>query len=161
MSIVDASIPLLIGKPDLKRLGFIINFEDETVFTTKTFEMFPLETTVKGHLALPIKDEENLDEDIFLMAECDEPEKIKKITKIHQVLAHPPAEILKHFFRNSSENEKEVLKLVDEVTEKCNVCKKLKKTPSRPKVGLPVSCDFNECVALDLKELRGNKEYIL
>ena len=161
VSVVEASIPLLIGKPDLKKFGFIINFEDETVFTTRTFEMFPLETTVKGHLAIPIKDEESLDEDIFLLAECDKAEKIKKITKIHQVLAHTPPEILKEFFKNSSDNEKEVLQLVDEIIAKCNVCKRFKRTPSRPKVGLPVSCDFNECVALDLKERKGNKEYIL
>ena len=64
--VVDASIPLLIGKPDLKRLGFIINFEDETVFTTRTFETFPLETTLKGHLALPIKNDEMLEDEVFL-----------------------------------------------------------------------------------------------
>ena len=161
VSVVDASIPLLIGKPDLKKLGLIINFENETVFTTRTFETFPLETTVKGHLALPLKEEETLDNDVFLMDECDKVEKEKKITKIHKVLAHPLPEILKQFFRNSSDNDKEVLDLVDEVHEKCNICRKFKKSPARPKVGLPVSSDFNECVALDLKERKANKEYIL
>ena len=161
VSVVDASIPLLIGKPDLKKLGFIINFENETVFTTRTFETFPLETTVKGHLALPIKEEETLDNDVFLMDECDKMEKEKKITKIHKVLAHPLPDILKQFFKNSSDNDKEVLNLVDKVHDKCNVCRRFKKSPARPKVGLPVSSDFNECVALDLKERKSNKEYIL
>ena len=161
VSVVDASIPLLIGKPDLKKLGFIINFEDETVFTTKTFETFPLETTAKGHLALPIKEDEALEDEIFLLAECDRAEKEKKIRKIHQVLAHPLPEILKKFFRNSSDNDKEILSLIDKVHDKCNVCKRFRKSPSRPKVGLPVSSDFNECVAIDLKIRKNNKEYIL
>ena len=161
VSVVEASIPLLLGKPDLKKFGFIINFEDETVFTTKTFETFPLETTFKGHLALPIKEAETLDDDVFLLSECDKAEKVKKITKIHKVLAHPLPDILKQFFMNSSDNDKEVLKLIDEVHEKCNVCRKFRKTPSRPKVGLPVSSDFNDVVALDLKERKSNKEYIL
>ena len=161
VSVVEASIPLLLGKPDLKKFGFVINFEDETVFTTKTFETFPLETTFKGHLALPIKEAETLDDDVFLLSECDKAEKVKKITKIHKVLAHPLPDILKQFFMNSSDNDKEVLKLIDEVHEKCNVCRKFRKTPSRPKVGLPVSSDFNDVVALDLKERKSNKEYIL
>ena len=143
VSIVKASIPLLIGKPDLKRLGFIINFEDETVFITKTFETFALETTLKGHLALPIKEEETLDDEIFLMEECNEEEREKKITKIHKVLAHPKPEILKHFFKNSSENNSEVFRTVDRVHDKCNVCRTFQRSPSRPKVGLPVSNDFN------------------
>ena len=116
---------------------------------------------MKGHLALPIKDDEHLDDDVFLLAECDETEKMKKITKIHRVLAHPSPEILKVFFKNSSDNDDRVLQLIDKVHEKCNVCKKFKKTPSRPKVGLPVSMDFNECVAMDLKQRKGNKDYIL
>ena len=75
ISLVDASIPLLVGKADLKRLGFVVNFEEETVFVTKTFETFALETTLKGHLALPIKEEESLNDEIFLMTESDQEEK--------------------------------------------------------------------------------------
>ena len=41
------------------------------------------------------------------------------------------------------------------------MCRRFRRTPSRPKVGLPVSNDFNECVALDLKERNNNKEFIL
>ena len=119
-----------------------------------------METTVKGHLALPIKEEETLDNDVFLMDECDKMEKEKKITKIHKVLAHPLPDILKQFFKNCSDKNKEVLNLVDKVHDKCNVCRRFKKSPARPKVGLPVSSDFNECVALDLKERKSNKEYI-
>ena len=104
VSLVDASIPLLLGKPDLKQFGFIINFEEETVFTTRTHEIFPLETTVNGHLALPITNENILEDDIFLMNDCDRKEKEKKVTKIHKVLAHPHPNILKQFFKNSSEN---------------------------------------------------------
>ena len=70
VSIVKAKIPLLLGKPDLKRLGFTINFEEETVFVSKTFETFALETILKGHLALHLKEEECLDNEIFLMEDC-------------------------------------------------------------------------------------------
>ena len=95
------------------------------------------------------------------MDDDDQNEKEKKVTKIHKVLAHPLPKILKHFFKNSSENSKDVMKAVDSVAEKCQVCKRFKKTPSIPKVGLPVSSDFNDCVSVDLKVRKGNKGYIL
>ena len=161
VSVVEASIPLLLGKPDLKRFGFIIDFETETVFISKTFETFGLETTLTGHLALPIKEKEHEDDSVFLIKECDPIEKQKKIVKIHKILAHPKAEVLKLFFKNSSDNDDETLKIVEEVSDNCEVCKRFKKSPNRPKVGLPTSSDFNEVVALDLKERNNNKEYIL
>ena len=121
--------------------------------------MFPLDTTVKGHLALSLVEEDALEEEIFLMADCNKEEKERKITRIHKVLGHPLPQTLKEFFRNSSENEPEVLNLVDEVHGKCEVCRRFKKSPGRPKVALPMSDDFNQCVALDLKER--NKKFIL
>ena len=47
-----------------------------------------------------------------------------------------------------------------EFLDKCKVCKKYRRTPSRPKVGLPKARDMNDVVSLDLKILKksGNKE---
>ena len=42
ISVVNAAIPLLIGKPDLKRFGFVIDFEEETVFTSSLAPNLPL-----------------------------------------------------------------------------------------------------------------------
>ena len=39
VSVVEASIPLLLGKPDLKRFGFIIDFETETVLYPKLLKL--------------------------------------------------------------------------------------------------------------------------
>ena len=152
VSIVEASIPLLLGKPDLKRFGFIMDFETDTIFISKTFETFGLETTVTGHLALPIKEEEHVDDSVFLIKDCDPIEKKKKIVKIQNILAHPKVEVLNLFFKNSSEIDDEILKIIEEVSDQCEVCRKFKKSPNRLKVGLPTSNDSNEVVALDLKE---------
>ena len=159
VSVVDANIPLLLGRPDLKKLGLVINFENDSVFTTKTLETFSLEKTSKGHLALPIF-EVSADE-AFILEEATEEEKLKKVTKIHEVMCHPKAEILKNFFKDSSDNDQETLDMIDEVSEKCEICRKFAKSPSRPKVGFPVSRDFNQCVALDLKDNKRTKSYIL
>merc|ERR1711954_434992 len=38
VSVVDADIPLLIGAPDMKRLGLTVNFERDNVYVSKTGE---------------------------------------------------------------------------------------------------------------------------
>ena len=40
VSVVDANIPLLLGRPDLKKLCLIINFENDTVFTSTLGNIF-------------------------------------------------------------------------------------------------------------------------
>ena len=54
------------------------------------------------------------------------------------------------------------MSLIDDVTEKCEICPKWKKTPSRPIVSLPMATEFNETVAMDLKIWNKEKHiYIL
>jgi transposase InsO family protein len=51
-------------------------------------------------------------------------------------------------------------KLVLDMLGKCEICKRYKKTPPRPKVGLPKARDVNDVVSLDLKIFKkdGKKE---
>ena len=53
-------------------------------------------------------------------------------------------------------------RLILDLIDKCKVCSKMKKSPPRPKVGLPVAYDFNQVVAMDLSIVNKDKgEYIL
>ena len=52
-------------------------------------------------------------------------------------MAHPKVEVLNLFFKNSSEIDDEILKIIEEVSDQCEVCRKFKKSPNRLKVGLP------------------------
>ena len=53
-------------------------------------------------------------------------------------------------------------KAVFDVIDNCETCSAFRKSPPRPKVGLPPASDFNEIVGLDLKVLDKSKgEYIL
>ena len=53
VSVVDANIPLLLGRPDLKKLGLVINFENDSVFTTKSLETFSLAKPVRDIFLFP------------------------------------------------------------------------------------------------------------
>ena len=52
--------------------------------------------------------------------------------------------------------------IVKDVSNNCKVCLTHKRAPSDPKVGLPLACDFNQCVTLDLRgPINDQKHYIL
>ena len=99
--------------------------------------------------------------EILQMQDCDEKEKKEKIKKVHHIFGHPKENTLKTLYRNSSEHDDQTMRIMEEVSKECKVCILHKRTPSRPKVGLPLSKTFNQCVTLDLAERKKNKTYIL
>ena len=51
-------------------------------------------------------------------------ETLKAVTKIHKVLNHKQKEQMLFAFRNAGKLDGDTRKLIDEVIEKCEVCKK-------------------------------------
>ena len=62
-------------------------------------------------------------------------------------------------FRNAGKLDEETKKKINEIVEKCEVCKKNSKSKSKPTVAIQKATDFNSIVAIDLK-IAGDK-YIL
>ena len=87
-------------------------------------------------------------------------EEEKEVLKLHKYFAHRNARKLWDNLLQPSGRLKGKKRLVAELLDKCEVCRKYKRTPSRPKVGLPKTKDINEVVSIDLKILKksGNKE---
>ena len=146
ISVVDADIPLLIGAPDMKRLGLTVNFEKDKVHISKTGEVLDISTNENNHLTIPLKTVP-LSKDthsIMSVMDCDEKEKRKKIKRVHQVLGHPKENTLKTLFKDSSQNDGETMKIVEEISRECPICLHHQRTPSRPKVALPLAQTFNQ-----------------
>ena len=91
---------------------------------------------------------------ILLSENCDdgltEIEK-KEILKLHRYFAHRSGQKLWENLLQPAGRFKGKKRLVLEFLGTCTVCRKFKKTPPRPKVGLPKSKDVNEVVSMDLK----------
>ena len=67
--------------------------------------------------------------------------------------------MIKTAFKNNEEFtriEKERLKTLEEEIGKCEICKKYKRNPSIPVVGLPLAKNFNEVLTVDLGQLEGS-----
>ena len=83
----------------------------------------------------------------------------KVIKKIHKILNHKSKEQMQYAFRNAGKLDEETKKKINEIVDKCEVCKKNSKSKSKPTVAIPKATDFNSTVAIDLK-IVGDK-YIL
>ena len=94
---------------------------------------------------------------VAMMLEEDEE---KQIMKVHRYFAHRSARRVWEMFAKAGKlrnKKKAVLELLGD----CRVCNATKKTPPRPRVGMPAANNFNEIVGLDLKVLNKSGEYIL
>ena len=84
-----------------------------------------------------------------------------QLIKAHKYFGHRSGRRIWELFAKSGRLKGKKQVALD-IIDKCKVCAQFKKSPPRPKVGLPVSNDFNEVVGLDLKVLDKEKgHYIL
>ena len=80
--VVNYDIPLLLSKPDMKRMGFKINLENDTLEVNGQF--IDLDTTSSGHYFIPLKECEVKIETVQLVAEQKTyKEKKTMINKLH------------------------------------------------------------------------------
>ena len=98
--------------------------------------------------------------EVLMMEELSHEEKAKKIKRVHHIMCHPPELVLKKFFKESVDDDEEIQNIIEYVSRNCTACLKHKKIPQRPKAGLPLSTDFNEVVALDMRINSRNKSHI-
>ena len=125
-------------------------------------EELALNETTSGHLIVSLGMTANDSELTFAKTVllnssfgCDDAvENKKKVLKLHRQFAHPPANRLKKLLMDSGVKNKPILNIIEEVTNACDTCQKLHKAPNRPAVGFPLASEFNETVALDLKQLK-------
>ena len=103
-----------------------------------------------------------LSEETMTLTDLSYEDKVKRVEKIHQIMGHPKKSVLKRFFNDSSENDRETLDVVEEVSDQCQVCLRHKRTPCDPKVGLPIATEFNQFVTLDFKgPINDSNHYIM
>ena len=69
-------------------------------------------------------------------------QKKKVIHKLHEQFAHPSAKNLKDLMKNADAFDSDCEKMMNSISEKCEVCKRFKRTPCRPAVSLPLATKF-------------------
>lgn len=160
--VVDCSIPLLFSKKSMKRAQMKLDLENDiAVIHGKKVK---LRCTSSGHYCLPLQDEREIwkkTEEIMLTLGTDEKEKKRKIEKLHQQFGHPTCKRLIQLLKDAGIEDEMCFAYAEDVSSSCEICMKYKKTPSRPIVSVNIAREFNEVVAIDLKEYKKGEVYFL
>ena len=164
--IVSSDVPLLLSKDTMKRAKAKINFVDDKI------ELFGEEQsmmcTSSGHYAIPMNNNYNIGDDVKLEAEvilfANQGNTDKKVVakKLHTQFGHPKAKRLNELIDNSAmEDTTELKQEIEDLSEKCDICKRYRKSRPKPVVTFPLASVFNETVAMDLKIYKNNAIYFL
>ena len=155
--VVSSDIPLLLSLQGMKRAGIQLQTATDTAVVLG--QTVNLSFTSCGHYCLPLIEEELVDvktvEEV-LRVSIPEGEKKRMLLKLHRQFAHPSNQKLIELLKNAKCWEKDYACLLEEISKKCDICTRFKKTPSRPIVCLPMAKRFNQIVAMDLKKWGNN-----
>ena len=154
--VVGSDIPLLLSRTAMKTASVKMDLEKDTA--TIFGKDIALNLTSSGHYCIPIDRTEKIPiKEVFSvnLEEMNTDERYKTLLKLHRQFAHPPVKKLKALLLDAELWREDYKDLLDEINGKCDVCKRYAKTPPRPVVGLPMASEFNEKVAMDLKQWKG------
>ena len=170
VDVIDLCIPLLISRSSLERANARIDIGNGTITLLGT--EVPLTTSNSGHLCLSIgrsqydhdhTETKRVFSSLFsspfgMYSDLDDLK--RKVTKLHTQFAHPHPDRLIKLVKDSGIDDPKVVSAIKEVSSQCDTCRRFKKKPLKPAVGFPLASEFNQTVALDLKQF-GPNLYIL
>ena len=162
--VVSSDIPLLLGKPTMKRMHVTIDMKDDCAMIFG--KNVKLDCIPSGHYCIsvtkPQNEERNVENVLHVLSKSNPTDMRKVVLHLHRQFGHPTSRRLKLYFSKAGVEDKEYMKLIDDVSQSCETCPKWKKTPSRPIVCLPLASSFNEVIGMDLSVWDKNKNiYIL
>ena len=157
--VVNADIPLLLSKSSLKKADAVLDLKNDTV--TMFNQPIDLQYTASGHYCIDILGKANctdnlsdsMEEHVLVVDNMDKTVKIKELTKLHKQFGHASANRLKELLKNAGVEDKDLMALLQKVTDSCDTCQKFKRAIPKPVVGFPHAWDYNESVAVDLHQL--------
>ena len=88
--------------------------------------------------------------------ELSNDEKQKISIKLHLQFSHHPSDKLITLWKDANINDKQFFNMAKNINSDCNVCQKYKKAKPKPAVSFPLATNFNETVALGMKEWKSN-----
>ena len=154
--VVESDIPLLLSRTVMKKAAVKIDLENDTA--TIMGKEVALNLTTSGHYCIPIDKSEEVPVENVCAVHLDSlnnQDRIKTLLKLHIQFAHPPKNRLIALLKDADEWKEEYEEIIEQINEKCELCKVYAKTPSWPVVGLAMASKFNEKVAMDLKQWNG------
>ena len=164
--IIKGDIPWLIGRETMEKMGLIIDITKREICLRNVNNIrIKCQLDSKNHIRIPLIKEKGM-EDIWLENSWMENLNLckKKLFKIHLQFGHASFGKIWNLIENSCRNEEifeknknKIREELKRICDECLVCKRYKKNPNKPVVGLPMASKFNEMIAMDLGEIEGRR----
>ena len=189
VNVVEADIPLLLDEKTMGLFKMTIDFGKKVVFIDG-IEQKQLLFTSSGHYCLPVgkrrrvhladatplaktiivNTDKSVDTNVesvwlvkdLLVEDMTRAEKLRIAVKLHRQFNHASADRLISVVRDAGIHDEELITLLHDINGSCQTCD-IKRSSPTPAVSLPMAKEFNETLAMDLKELtgRGKKLWFL
>ena len=159
VDVVRSHIPLLIGLPTMSDLGLVIDTGNHEIISNGN--VFPLDINFQGHYELSVLP--NKVEEIYITDQDNEQNRKQMAIKLHRQFAHPSKERLIKLLKQSQLYDATFYKVIETVTDNCQFCLNYKAPKLKPIVAFSKATDynFNQVVAMDLKEIKKGQLWIL
>ena len=166
--VIDLDIPLLISKEAMKKSNTVINFGQDNV------EMFGEKIRVRftstGHYCVCLN--KYIDvcyygvhgfnvyfANLEKMNNCSKEEKKRIAVKLHKQFCLATGKRLKQLQLSARIRDKEMINIIENVSDNCTICQRYKRALPKPIVSMPLAKIFYEHIAMDLKDI-GSKKII-
>ena len=152
--IIDAErVNFLLGRESIKELDMMLDLPgDRIVFKEKGKKVETVESK-GGHsvVNLELVGKWKNSDAIYLVEKEDDVRSDQAVKKIHKALNHKSKEQMIYAYRNAGKLDEKIRKKINEVVEKCEICKRNSRSKPKPAVAIPKATEFNSIVAIDLK----------
>lgn len=146
--VVNSEIPLLLGKPSMKtaKVKLYIGNDKINIIGKDILVHY----TSSGHYSISLQDDLSASQVKHVVMTTKDVDMRKALLKRHRQFAHPSNHRVKLLINDAGITDDRYSKLIEVISDKCDICKKLKKNLSRPVVCMLLARDLNEVVAMEL-----------
>ena len=150
--LVECDLPLLISLQTMRDLNIKLNFEKDMIEINGKQQALTYTTT--GHYSVCI-----LNDEVLIVKEFENKQSKAKhkdlAIQLHKRLGHAKSDRIIKLIKNAGESpERELIKELKSLDEKCDICMKYRRDTTNPKVSVPLADEFNELVCMDLKTIK-------
>ena len=144
-NIIDSEeVSFLCGQKTLTDWKTVLYFAEQKLNFTETGKRTSLNLSEGGHMLINLETVgEWTDEDsVCFVKKEDDVTTRKAVSKIHRILNHKRIEQMEYVYRNAGKLDTETRKMIREVVESCEICKKNTRSKSKPSVAIPRATDL-------------------
>ena len=148
--VVESDIPLLLSRETMKRAKVKLDVENDTAEILG--KPVSLNVTSCGHYCVPLCEDVTVEQvHAVKLDNLAGKDRKSALLKLHRQFAHPSRGKLEALLRDAGVWRDNFKDDIEDIYQKCFLCKQYASAIPRPVVGLPGASKFNEMVSMDLK----------